>query len=76
MCHITSSPINSRRMMKVTCIKSVSFGATGEQYSAGESYDVTAAVMKDYSEYFTKQAGTVENKMASTVEDKSAGAAK
>lgn len=59
--------------MKVICIKSVAFGATGEQYEAGQPYDVTAAILKDYPEYFSKQSGTVENKMASTDEDKSAG---
>ena len=56
--------------MKVTCVKSVAFGATGEQYTAGQTYDVPAAVMKDYSEYFEKQSGTTENKMAATAEDK------
>ncbi len=56
--------------MKVTCVKSVAFGATGEQYTAGQTYDVPAAVMKDYSEYFEKQSGTTEKKMAATAEDK------
>ena len=61
--------------MKVTCVKSVAFGATGEQYTAGQTYDVPAAVVKDYAEYFEKQSGTTENKMVDTAEDKAEEAA-
>jgi|TARA_R110001599_G_scaffold185345_1_gene379609 hypothetical protein len=52
------------------CIQNFSFGATGETFEAGVEYDVAAATLKANPNYFEKQAGTAENKMADTTEDK------
>ena len=56
-------------MPKATCTQNVTFGATGDTYVAGEEYNVPAATLKRYGEYFkraaapkTKQAETQENK--------------
>ena len=56
-------------MPNVTCIQSFSSG-DGIAYESGVEYDVPAATLKANPDYF-KQAGTVENKMADTTEDKS-----
>jgi hypothetical protein len=40
-------------------------------YESGVEYDVPAATLKANPDYFEKQSGTAENKMADTGEDKS-----
>ena len=57
-------------MPKATCIQNFIFGATGEAYESGVEYDVPAATLKANPDYFKKQSGTAENKMAGTDEDK------
>jgi hypothetical protein len=57
-------------MPKIMCIQNFSFGATGETFESGVEYDVPAATLKANPNYFEKQAGTAENKMADTTEDK------
>tara|TARA_R110002051_G_scaffold78993_1_gene142641 strand:+ start:682 stop:849 length:168 start_codon:yes stop_codon:yes gene_type:complete len=52
------------------CIQNFSYGATGETFESGVEYDVPAATLKANPNYFEKQAGTAENKMADTTEDK------
>ena len=61
-------------MAKTMCIQNFIFGATGEAFEAGVEYDVQAATLKANPDYFKKQAGTAENKMEDTVEDKSEAA--
>ena len=60
-------------MAKATCIQNFSSGE-GVTYEAGVEYDVPAATLKANPTYFEKQAGTAENKMEDTVEDKSEAA--
>ena len=57
-------------MPKAMCVQSFSSGA-GVAYEAGVEYDVPAATLKANPDYFKKQSGTAENKMAGTDEDKS-----
>ena len=57
-------------MPKIMCIQNFSFGATGEVFESGVEYDVSAATLKANPDYFEKQAGTAENKMVDTAEDK------
>ena len=57
-------------MAKATCIQSFSSG-DGMAYESGVEYDVPAATLKANPDYFEKQSGTAENKMAGTDEDKS-----
>ena len=57
-------------MPKIMCIQNFSYGATGEVFESGVEYDVSAATLKANPNYFEKQAGTAENKMADTTEDK------
>ena len=56
-------------MPRAKCVQNVTFGATGDVYEAGENYDVPAATLKRYPDYFkvrkaptNKQAETEENK--------------
>ena len=56
-------------MAKATCIQSFSSG-DGMAYESGVEYDVPAATLKANPDYFEKQSGTAENKMAGTGEDK------
>ena len=56
-------------MPNVTCIQSFSSG-DGIAYESGVEYDVPAETIKANPTYFEKQAGTAENKMAGTDEDK------
>ena len=58
-------------MPKAICTQNFIYGATGETYERGVEYDVPAATLKANPDYFEKQAGTAENKMADTGEDKS-----
>ena len=60
-------------MPKATCTQSFSDGS-GMAYESGVEYDVPAAVLKANPDYFEKEAGTAENKMEDTVEDKTEGA--
>ena len=57
-------------MPKIMCIQNFSYGATGEVFESGVEYDVPAATLKANPDYFEKQAGTAENKMVDTTEDK------
>ena len=57
-------------MPKATCTQSFSSG-DGIAYESGVEYDVPAATLKANPDYFEKQSGTAENKMADTGEDKS-----
>jgi hypothetical protein len=56
------------------CVQNVVFGATGETYESGKEYDVPAATLKGYPDYFEKMVGTAENKMVDTAEDKAEAA--
>ena len=53
-----------------TCTQNVTFGATGEVYEAGAEYDVPAATLKRYGEYFRKKRGRPANKQVETEENK------
>jgi hypothetical protein len=61
-------------MPKAMCIQNFSYGATGEAFESGVEYDVPAATLKANPNYFEKMAGTAENKMADTSEDKAEAA--
>ena len=56
-------------MPKATCTQSFSSG-DGIAYESGVEYDVPAATIKANPDYFEKQAGTAEDKMEDTAEDK------
>ena len=56
-------------MPRAKCVQNVTFGATGEVYEAGENYDVPAAILKRYPDYF-KIRKTAANKQATTGENK------
>ena len=56
-------------MPRATCIQNVTFGATGEVYESGVVYNVPAATLKKYPDYF-KQASTPKTKKAETEENK------
>ena len=56
-------------MPKATCVQNVVFGATGTTYVSGEEYNVPAATLKRYPDYF-KQASTTKNKKSETEENK------
>ena len=58
-----------KNMPKATCVQNVTFGATGDVYVSGEEYDVPAATLKKYPDYF-KQASTPKTKKADTEENK------
>jgi len=57
-------------MPKATSLVNVTFGATGEVYEKGETYNVPAAILKRYPEYFQKQTPKPRNKQAETPENK------
>ena len=57
-------------MAKAESLVNVTFGATGEVYELGEVYDVPAATLKRYPDYFQKQATKPKNKQAATEENK------
>ena len=57
-------------MPKAESLVNVTFGATGEVYEIGEVYDVPAATLKRYPDYFKKQATKPRNKQAATGENK------
>jgi len=56
-------------MPKATSLVNVTFGATGEVYELGETYNVPAAILKRYPGYF-KRAAKPRNKQAETPENK------
>ena len=62
-------PIGRINMPKATCVQNVTFGATGDVYVSGEEYNVPAATLKRYPDYF-KQASTAKNKKSETEENK------
>ena len=56
-------------MPKAKCLVNVTFSATGEVYQLGKTYDVPAATLERYADYFkvskaraNKQSRTEENK--------------
>jgi hypothetical protein len=51
----------------------VTFGATGQTFVKGDTYEITDELMEGYPEYFKKSAGRPSNKQAGTDEDKSDG---
>ena len=57
-------------MPNAKCTQNVTFGATGEVYEAGETYDVPAATLKRYPDYFEKQVSKPKTKQAETEENK------
>ena len=57
-------------MAKAERLVNVTFGATGEVYEMGEVYDVPAAILKKYPDYFKKQATKPKTKQAETEENK------
>ena len=57
-------------MPKAESLVNVTFGATGEVYEMGEVYDVPAAILKKYPDYFKKQATKPKTKQAKTRENK------
>ena len=57
-------------MPKAKSLVNVTFGATGEVYEMGKTYDVPAERLKKYPDYFKKQATKPRNKQAATGENK------
>jgi hypothetical protein len=56
-------------MPKAKSLVNVTFGATGEVYELGQTYDVPAEILKKYPDYFkVRKAGA--NKQAETEENK------
>ena len=60
-------------MPRVLCTTNVTFGATGQTFVKGDTYDIDDELFTGYPDYFKKAAGRPSNKMAATDEDKSAG---
>ena len=56
-------------MPKAKSLVNVTFGATGEVYVKGQTYDVPAGTLKRYPDYF-KLRKTADNKLAETEENK------
>ena len=63
-------PHRKDAMAKAKCVQNVTFGATGEVYESGKVYDVPAATLKRYGEYFEKMAAKPQNKAKTTEENK------
>ena len=57
-------------MPKAKSLVNVTFGATGEVYELGQTYDVPAETLKRYPDYFKKQAVKPKTKQAATGENK------
>ena len=57
-------------MAKVKCIKGISFGATGEVFEPGNTYEVSADIAKNYPANFKKMATKPTNKAKKTTENK------
>ena len=60
-------------MPRVLCTTNVTFGATGQTFVKGDTYEIDDELFTGYPDYFKKAAGRPSNKMAGTDEDKSAG---
>ena len=60
-------------MPRVLCTTNVTFGATGQTFVKGDTYEITDELLEGYPEYFKKSAGRPSNKQAGTDEDKSDG---
>ena len=56
-------------MPKAKSLVNVTFGATGEVYELGRTYDVPAELLKKYPDYFKVSKAAV-NKQADTEENK------
>ena len=56
-------------MPKAKSLVNVTFGATGEVYELGQTYDVPSELLKKYPEYF-KLKKSASNKQAETEENK------
>ena len=56
-------------MPKAKSLANVTFGATGEVYELGKTYDVPAETLKRYPDYF-KVSKAAANKQAETEENK------
>jgi len=56
-------------MPKAKSLVNVTFGATGEVYELGQTYDVPAETLKKYPDYF-KVSKAAANKQAETEENK------
>ena len=57
-------------MPKAKSLVNVTFGATGEVYELGRTYDVPAETLKRYPDYFKKAATKPKTKQAETEENK------
>jgi len=57
-------------MPKAKSLVNVTFSATGDVYEKGQSYDVPAAILNKYPDYFKKQATKPKTKQAATGENK------
>jgi hypothetical protein len=57
-------------MVKAKSLVNVTFGATGEIYEKGETYDVPAETLKKYPDYFSKMTTAPGNKAKTTEENK------
>jgi len=57
-------------MVKAKSLVNVTFGATGEIYEKGETYDVPAETLKKYPDYFKKMTAAPGNKSKETEENK------
>lgn len=57
-------------MSKAKSLANVTFGATGEVFEKGKTYDVPDALIKKYPEYFKKMETATSNKKAKTKENK------
>ena len=57
-------------MPKAKALVNVTFGATGESYELGETYNVPAETLKRYPDYFKKAATKPKTKQAATGENK------
>jgi hypothetical protein len=57
-------------MPKAKSLVNVTFSATGDVYEKGQSYDVPAAILNKYPDYFKKQATKPKTKQAATAENK------
>jgi hypothetical protein len=57
-------------MAKAKSLVNVTFGATGEAYVKGCIYDVPAATLKRYSDYFEKMVVKPKNKAKAVEENK------
>jgi hypothetical protein len=57
-------------MPKAKSLVNVTFGATGEVYELGQTYDVPAELLKKYPDYFEKLAAQPKTKQAETEENK------